>query len=56
MNDGSGNSTDPKRNLFYTSSGLIDAQSNPERAGSGGRPGWTGQSDSAISPGATSRG
>ena len=29
MNDGSGNSPDKRRNLYYTSSGLIDAQNNP---------------------------
>jgi len=29
VNDGSGNSPDPRRNLFYTASGLIDAQNNP---------------------------
>ena len=29
VNDGSGNSSDPRRNLYYTSSGLIDAQNNP---------------------------
>jgi prepilin-type N-terminal cleavage/methylation domain-containing protein/prepilin-type processing-associated H-X9-DG protein len=29
VNDGSGKSTDPRRNLWYTSSGLIDAQNNP---------------------------
>jgi prepilin-type N-terminal cleavage/methylation domain-containing protein/prepilin-type processing-associated H-X9-DG protein len=29
VNDGTGNSSDPRRNLFYTSSGLIDAQNNP---------------------------
>jgi prepilin-type N-terminal cleavage/methylation domain-containing protein/prepilin-type processing-associated H-X9-DG protein len=29
VNDGSGNSPDPRRNLYYTSSGLIDAQNNP---------------------------
>ena len=29
VNDGSGNSPDPRRNLYYTSSGLIDAQNFP---------------------------
>jgi prepilin-type processing-associated H-X9-DG protein len=29
VNDGSGNSPDPRRNLYYTSSGLIDARNNP---------------------------
>jgi prepilin-type N-terminal cleavage/methylation domain-containing protein/prepilin-type processing-associated H-X9-DG protein len=29
VNDGSGNSPDGRRNLYYTSSGLIDAQNNP---------------------------
>ena len=29
VNDGSGNSPDKRRNLYYTSSGLIDAQNNP---------------------------
>jgi prepilin-type N-terminal cleavage/methylation domain-containing protein/prepilin-type processing-associated H-X9-DG protein len=29
VNDGTGNSPDPRRNLFYTASGLIDAQNNP---------------------------
>jgi prepilin-type N-terminal cleavage/methylation domain-containing protein/prepilin-type processing-associated H-X9-DG protein len=29
VNDGTGNSPDPRRNLFYTPSGLIDAQNNP---------------------------
>ena len=29
VNDGSGNSSDKRRNLYYTSSGLIDAQNNP---------------------------
>jgi prepilin-type N-terminal cleavage/methylation domain-containing protein/prepilin-type processing-associated H-X9-DG protein len=29
VNDGTGNSPDPRRNLFYTASGLIDARSNP---------------------------
>ena len=29
VNDGTGNSADPRRNLYYTSSGLIDAQINP---------------------------
>jgi prepilin-type N-terminal cleavage/methylation domain-containing protein/prepilin-type processing-associated H-X9-DG protein len=29
VNDGSGNSTDFKRNLYYTPSGLIDAANNP---------------------------
>ena len=29
MNDGSGNSPNKLRNLYYTSSGLIDAQNNP---------------------------
>ncbi len=29
VNDGSGNSNDPRRNLNYTASGLIDARSNP---------------------------
>lgn len=32
VNDGSGKATDPRRNLFYTSSGLIDAQNNPSVA------------------------
>jgi prepilin-type N-terminal cleavage/methylation domain-containing protein/prepilin-type processing-associated H-X9-DG protein len=29
VNDGTGNSTDKRRNLHYTASGLIDAQDNP---------------------------
>ncbi len=29
VNDGSGNSPDKRRNLYYTSSGLVDAQSHP---------------------------
>jgi prepilin-type N-terminal cleavage/methylation domain-containing protein/prepilin-type processing-associated H-X9-DG protein len=29
VNDGSGNSSDPRRNLFYTASGLIDAENFP---------------------------
>ena len=29
VNDGTGKATDPRRNLFYTPSGLVDAQSNP---------------------------
>ncbi|WP_165227918.1 DUF1559 family PulG-like putative transporter [Aquisphaera insulae] len=29
VNDGSGNSPDPRRNLYYTSSGLIDARDHP---------------------------
>jgi prepilin-type N-terminal cleavage/methylation domain-containing protein/prepilin-type processing-associated H-X9-DG protein len=29
VNDGTGNAPDPRRNLFYTASGLIDAQNNP---------------------------
>ncbi len=29
VNDGSGNSPDKRRNLYYTRSGLIDAQNNP---------------------------
>src|SRR5262249_1306447 len=29
VNDGSGNSPDPRRNLNYTNSGLIDARENP---------------------------
>jgi prepilin-type N-terminal cleavage/methylation domain-containing protein/prepilin-type processing-associated H-X9-DG protein len=29
VNDGSGKASDPRRNLFYTSSGLIDAQNSP---------------------------
>jgi prepilin-type N-terminal cleavage/methylation domain-containing protein/prepilin-type processing-associated H-X9-DG protein len=32
VNDGSGKASDPRRNLFYTSSGLIDAQNNPSVA------------------------
>jgi prepilin-type N-terminal cleavage/methylation domain-containing protein/prepilin-type processing-associated H-X9-DG protein len=29
VNDGTGNSPDPRRNLYYTASGLIDAENNP---------------------------
>jgi hypothetical protein len=32
VNDGSGNSPDPRRNLNYTNSGLIDARENPSIA------------------------
>jgi prepilin-type processing-associated H-X9-DG protein len=32
VNDGSGNSSDPRRNLNYTNSGLIDARENPSVA------------------------
>jgi prepilin-type processing-associated H-X9-DG protein len=32
VNDGSGNSPDPRRNLNYTNSGLIDARDNPSVA------------------------